>query len=261
MDSVPICDEKDTLVAYLYGECEPGDRERFEAHVRACESCAAEVDALGSVRGALGEWTEPGPAPGFAVVSADTDRAAQSWWRRSMQPAWGLAAAAALVLAAAVAIASVEVRWSTDGFAFRMGWTEPPAAVGLTRADEGGERALAAPPPWRAELAALEGALRAELIAGRAEPDRANARPGSGPGSAAPVAAPSGPAVENAFGEELLRRIQILIEESEQRQQQEFASGLLTLAQEFDLQRREDQLRVQQEFGSLADYLVRVSGR
>ena len=257
MDSVPICDEKDTLVAYLYGECEPGDRERFEAHVGACESCAAEVDALGSVRGALGEWTEPGPAPGFAVVSADTDRAALSWWRRSMQSAWGLAAAAALVLAAAVAIASVEVRWSTDGFAFRMGWSEPPAAVGLAPVDddedEGGARALAAPPPWRAELAALEGALRAELIARRAEPDRANARPGS--------AAPSGPAVENASGEELLRRIQILIEESEQRQQQELASGLLTLAQEFDLQRREDQLRVQQEFGSLADYLVRVSGR
>ena len=257
MDSVPICDEKDTLVAYLYGECEPGDRERFEAHVRACESCAAEVDALGSVRGALGEWTEPGPAPRFAVVSADTDRAARSWWRRSMPPAWGLATAAALVLVSAVAIASVDVRWSNDGFAFRMGWTESPAAVGLTRADEGGERALAAPPRWRAELAALEGALRAELIAGRAEPDRTNARPGS----AAPVAAASGPAIENASGEELLRRIQILIEESEQRQQQEFASGLLALAQEFDLQRREDQLRVQQEFGSLADYLVRVSGR
>ena len=69
----------------------------------------------------------------------------------------------------------------------------------------------------------------------------------------------AGPAGGSGSGEEMLRRIQILIEESEQRQQQEFASGLLTLGQEFDLQRREDQLRVQQEFGSLAEYLVRVS--
>lgn len=250
MDSVPVCDDKETLVAYLYGECVPSDRERFEAHLLACESCAAEVDALTSVREALGEWAPPGPAPGFAVVSADTNRVTPAWWRRAAQPAWGLAAAAALILVVAVAIASVEIRWGNDGFVFRMGWSEPAAAGGPQQArGDGGEQQSAAPPPWRAELVALEGALRAELTAPQAKPDRSSA-------SARSVA---GPAIGSGSGEEMLRRIRILIEESEQRQQQEFASGLLTLGQEFDLQRREDQLRVQQEFGSLAEYLVRVS--
>ena len=57
-----------------------------------------------------------------------------------------------------------------------------------------------------------------------------------------------------------MRRIRTLIEQSERRQQQEFATRILALAQEFDLQRRADQMRVQQEVGALADYLVRVSG-
>ena len=75
--------------------------------------------------------------------------------------------------------------------------------------------------------------------------------------SAAPEAAGAPDAADDA----LMRRIRTLIEQSERRQQQEFATRLLALAQEFDLQRREDQMRVQQEVGVLADYLVRVSGR
>ena len=47
--------------------------------------------------------------------------------------------------------------------------------------------------------------------------------------------------------------------ESERRQRQEFASGLMRLAQEVDLHRQADQLRMQQEVDSLADYMVRVA--
>ena len=73
-------------------------------------------------------------------------------------------------------------------------------------------------------------------------------------------AAPEAPGTPEAADDALMRRIRTLIEQSERRQQQEFATRILALAQEFDLQRRADQMRVQQEVGALADYLVRVSG-
>jgi hypothetical protein len=55
-----------------------------------------------------------------------------------------------------------------------------------------------------------------------------------------------------------------LIAQSERRQQQELALWFTEFAQEFDMQRRADQQRVQRELGALegyTDYLVRTSGR
>lgn len=61
-----------------------------------------------------------------------------------------------------------------------------------------------------------------------------------------------------------LKKIEGLISASERRQRQEFALWFTEFSQEFDMQRRADQQRVQQELGALesvADYLVRVSQR
>ena len=208
MDATSTCDRRENLVAYLYGECEVEERERIEAHLSACESCAAEVDALRTVRRSLGAWAPPEAELGFRIVS-DPPRRARSWWRRvSPRPAWGVAAAAACVVAA-VAVGVLDFRWEGDGVVIRMGRPVAGDAVAAARA------------------------------------------------SAATAAAGAREAVDDA----LMRRVGTLIEQSERRQQQEFATRLLALAQEFDLQRQEDQIRVQQEVGALADYFVRVSGR
>ena len=220
MDATSTCDRREDLVAYLYGESEADERERLEAHLAACESCAAEVDALRSVRRSLAAWTPPEAELGFRVVS-DPPRREAPWWRRvGLRPAWGLAAASAAVVAA-VALGAIDFRWEGDGVVIRMG---RPAASG----------SVGALTPAAAPLA-----------------------------SAAPqtAAAPRAMVAPDAGDDALMRRIRMLIEQSERRQQQEFATGLLSLAQEFDLQRREDRMRVQQEVGALADYLVRVSGR
>ena len=204
MDATPSCDRHEERVAYLYGECETEERERFEAHLASCKTCAAEIDALRSVRRSLEAWAPPEAALGFRIVS-DPPRREVRWWRPPRwSPAWGLAAGA-LCVAVALALVGLEFRWEGDGFVIRMG------------------------------------------------------RPGTDATVAS--AAPEGTGRPETGDDALLQRIQALIEQSERRQQQEFAARLLSLAQDFDLQRREDQIRVQQEVGDLAEYLVRVSGR
>ena len=213
MDATSPCGRSEDLVAYLYGESEAEERERLEAHLVACEKCAAEVEALRSVRRSLATWVPPEAELGFRVVS-DPPRREAPWWRRAaLRPPWGLAAAAAGVVAA-VALGAVDFRWEGDGVVIRMG-----------RPSAGGSVAAVTP-------AAAPGVAEATGTAG----------------------------APNVADDALMRRIRSLIEQSERRQQQEFATRLLALAQEFELQRREDQLRVQQDVGALTDYLVRVSG-
>ena len=262
------CRERDLLVSFLYGECGAADRRRFEAHVQECAACAEELESFTAVRGALAEWTPPVAELGFRVVPAaeatpPVAPANPSWWPRLLQPGWNLAMAATLVLVVAAAVASVEVRYADDGIVFRMGWTHapasdagavrsgivpgPPAAAPAVPVSASG--AALAPAPWQSDLLALEEELRDDFAAllgagGRTSPAR-------------PVAAR--PAVTS--GDELMQRIQGLIAESERRQQQGFATSFIDLAHEFDLQRRADQQRVQEEMGSLADYLVRVAGQ
>ena len=73
MDATSICDRRGDLVGYLYGECEADERRRIEAHLVSCESCAAEVGALRSVRRSLAAWVPPDAELGFRIVSGGTD--------------------------------------------------------------------------------------------------------------------------------------------------------------------------------------------
>jgi hypothetical protein len=132
-----------------------------------------------------------------------------------------------------------------------MGWAGP--GTGETPAADAADPAPAADasaeaPPWRAELAALEEQLRGALAAQQT-------------GVTANERAPVGIGPAPAGGDDLLRQVQALMAESEHRQRQEFASGLMRLAQEVDLHRQADRLRMQQEVDSLADYMVRVAQR
>ena len=246
MDSTQACTEgfQESLVACLYDECDKTERERVTIHVARCAACAGELEALRSVRGVLDLWEAPEPTLGFRLV-ADRDRLAP-WWRRMLEPSWGLAAAAGLVLVVAVAIVSVEVRFDPNGVVLRMGWEDRSAtsvSTSLEPADPMTGVSVDGRVPWHADLDRLEDELRDVFTR-----------------EFLPASVTSAEADRSA----LLLEIQRLIEESERRQQQEVAVWFTEFAREFDMQRRADQQRFQQDLGALegvTDYLVRVSQR
>jgi hypothetical protein len=247
MTLVMKCDDKDRLVAYLYGEDTPGDRAAVEAHLARCAGCAAELASLRGVRTHLAEWQPPEVDLGFRVVrDAATPAPARRWWAL---PVWAHAAAALLVLSAGAALANLDVRYGADGLRVRTGWHSNDSNDSNNSNDS--------------NLADLERRLRAEFTHAIA------AAP-----AARPVTAPVQPAPVRGVGDdEVLRQVRALIAESERRQQRELALRLTDVVRDFDAQRRADLVRIEQNMGQiegltgaealrqrqLLDYLVRVS--
>ncbi len=62
------CGDPGALVAYLYDECEPGERELIAAHITRCATCASDIDTLGATRQTLTAWTPPDMALGFQIT-------------------------------------------------------------------------------------------------------------------------------------------------------------------------------------------------
>jgi Putative zinc-finger len=52
-------DREATLMAYLYDEIAPPERETFEAHLITCARCRVELNGLSGVRVRLAEWATP----------------------------------------------------------------------------------------------------------------------------------------------------------------------------------------------------------
>src|SRR5687767_11182231 len=132
MNSTFACDDKATLIAYLYGEVDAATRASIEAHLETCARCAEEVSALGDVRAELSLWAPPDAQLGFAIVKTSEQPSAQvlrpaQWWRTV--PRWAQAAAAVLVLAAGLGIANLQVRSGPDGFTVTTGWMVAPATL------------------------------------------------------------------------------------------------------------------------------------
>ena len=71
------CDDKQTLVSYLYGEVDHETRQAVDAHLDACAACAAEVTALGDVRSELGLWVPPDVELDFTIVKKSRAAAGQ----------------------------------------------------------------------------------------------------------------------------------------------------------------------------------------
>lgn len=252
------CTDKDTLVAYVYGECEEAERRLVEAHLTACPGCADEVAGLAGVRSALGAWTVPASdtgvrltgvrlvgEPAAAAVPVTEAHPAPvlrpgRWWQAPL-PALGRLAAAILLFAGGAAIANVEVRYDQDGFAVRTGWwREAPAPAGTPATPPAGVREASASPapgePWRADLVSLERRLREEF---------ASAPVAAGTLSAAAAGSP-------APGDRaVMARVSELIAASEQRQQREMAYRMSEMFGELSAQRQNDLLRVQQGLGAL----------
>jgi len=161
MTETNSCVEKDALIDYLYGEVDADARTRVEAHLRSCEPCADEVRELTDVRGTLEAWAPPAAGLGFRVVSdAHSESAPVSFWGRLRHPpAWGLAAAAVLVLAAGAAITRPELEIGRGEMVLRLGWSDTasdvvtqPEAEPASRSDQA---TLAAEP--RQQLQPLRG--------------------------------------------------------------------------------------------------------
>lgn len=235
MSTVFTCDDKPTLIAYLYDEVDAAMRARVDAHLATCRHCAAEVSALGDVRAELGLWVPPDAELGFVITRKAAPQPATvlrpaRWW--STVPAWAQAAAAVLVVAAAAGIANLQVRSGPDGVSVSTGWMAP-ALTAPVDGDSGDRNAE----EWRPALAALEQQLRNEIRSTR-------------PQEAVRVAAPAG-------DEATIRRVQQLIAASEERQQRELALRLTQFNADMNMQRRADLVRITNHFGQFDEQMLR----
>jgi anti-sigma factor RsiW len=226
------CDDKATLIAYLYGEVEAAVRDQVASHLADCAACAAEVSALGDVRAELGAWAPPDAELGFTIVRKSEAPAKvlrpASWWRTV--PAWAQAAAAVLVVGAALGVANVQVRSGADGFSVSTGWMTAPAAPVAAPADDAA---------WRTALASLEQQLRSEIRSTHEQQTPATVRVAAAPADDA-----------------TLRRVQQMLAASEERQARELAFRLTQFTADMNMQRRADLMRIQQNLGQFGDQMM-----
>jgi hypothetical protein len=223
MSMMFTCDDKQTLVAYLYGEVDHATRQAVDAHLDTCAACASEVTSLGDVRSELGLWVPPDVELDFAIVKkselppAAVLRPAR-WW--SSVPAWAQAAAAILVIAAGAAIANVQVKAGPEGFIVTTGWMGASALSTPSAREASGVEVE----EWKPALVALEQQLRNEFRSTR-EPES--------PGAA-----------RGAVDEATLRRVRQLIAESEQRHERALAMRFVEFTRDMNMQRRADLMNI-----------------
>lgn len=227
------CDDKATLVAYLYGEIDPPARQAVEDHLSQCAACAAEVTALGDVRSELGLWVPPEVELDFQIVKKSELPASNvlrpaRWW--NTVPVWAQAAAAILVVAAGLSIANVQIKSSPEGFTVSTGWIATPVAVQPV--------AVASDEQWKTALVSLEQQLRTEIRAAREGETRV---------------ASSRDDVDAAT----IRRVQQLIRDAEQRHERELATRFIEFTSDMDKQRRADLVRISQGFDTYNGQLLR----
>jgi hypothetical protein len=243
MSEVFRCEDKDTLVAYLYGEVDADVRREVERHLRTCAACTREVEALHGVRQDLLLWTPPEPEFGFSIVPNNgaaqrsaTVLTSSRWAVLQGLPAWAQVAAAALFIAAAAAIANVQVRSTSDGFVVTTGWLQnaPPDAATPTVA----RAASASDDEWRHALATLEQRLRSEISS------EVTARQAAVQTAAIPATAPDDRAA-------VLRRVQSMIDASEERQRQEMALRFAQAERMWNVRWTNDRATLNRQLGNL----------
>ncbi len=234
-----MCNNSDLLIGFVYGEIDAHERAAIESHLATCAACRNEVAELRAARGHLAAWTPPQPDFGFQIVRsqnatpAPADGARVLRPARWFKPAWGLAAAAVLVLAAAAAIANVEIRYDAQGLVVRTGWARDAAPVTANAQTATASGALV--PVSREELGTLNRRL--------AELERIASTQ-----NAAVVQAASGPRMSDA---EILRRMREMLNTSEARQQRELATQITQVIRDVDTVRQIDYARYQQGIGQL----------
>ena len=233
MNATFQCGDHEALVAYLYDECEPGDRDNIAAHVARCASCAEEIASLQATRTVLAAWAPPNAPLGFQITRTDTreplaftprTRPAGPWWGEPL-PAWAQVAAAAVIFAAGLSLGTMR--------------SEPApqvAATAVSRPAASSPRVAAVIPPVStvsaADLARIEQRLRAIETA---------------PPRTVMAAAPRAGINDDA----ILERVQALIAESEERQRRENVTLIGNVVSNFETQRRVDLRRVDENLGRI----------
>ncbi len=263
------CTDKDTLIAYVYGEGDDALRGRVEAHLATCAACADEAAGFGRVRATLAQWTPPDRVGGFRLVREE-EVASQAparilrparWWQAPI-PALAKVAAGILLFAGGAALANLEVRYDNGGFAVRTGWQQAPPAGARDADDQRAAPVAQAAPattaapvasnppapqpvgaaaPWRTEMASLERQLRDEFRQQLTTVRAASV-------GAAPVGVP---AAVTADERRFLGAVQAMIDDSAQRQQLWTSYRINQVMGDFQVQRRADLARVQQNFDRL----------
>jgi hypothetical protein len=142
-------------------------------------------------------------------------------------------AAALLCVGIAAGLANLDVRYDRSGLSVRTGWIASPVENIRVVSTPAVLPAPVESDAWRAELATLEQRLRAEFRAAAA----ANSRPANVVQMSAPGA------------EEILRRVQTLVEQSESRQQRELALRIGELLRDVQAQRTADLVRIDRTLG------------
>jgi putative zinc finger protein len=234
MSEVFHCDDKETLVAYLYGEIDADGHREVERHMRSCAACAQELEGLRAMRHTLESWQPPEAELGFAVVQKPANVLRPPRWSSpGALPAWAKVAAAVLIMGIGVAIANVQIRYDSAGLMVTSGWMGDPAPAASSL------RTTAVPAEdWRPALVALERDLRNELAAVRHRD------------VAEPVAVRTAPTTSGDTAA-VLRRVQTMLDESEQRQREELALRLTQHRREIDMTRQADWIRIGRSIDSL----------
>jgi hypothetical protein len=254
------CGNPDVLMSYLYEDGPGEERLAFEAHLRQCGRCAAEVASLRAVREDITAWAPPETVLDFRIVR-EAAPVKSAWGWMSTMPGWAQLAAASLVVGVAAGLSGLDVQYGKDGLIVRTGWNRPAEtrqADAASPAAAGGAEA-----PWRAELAAVQEQLRGEFR---------QAAPAPGARLVSTAAAGASKAMSD---DEFMARVKQLIEASETRTQREMALRLTEIVRDMDTQRRADMRRVADGIGVLEgrtgavtaqqrevmNYLLRVSQR
>ena len=221
------CGDYEALAAYVYDECDAFEHQAIAAHVAACRACAEELQSLGETRRMLSAWTPPEARLGFQITRREPteNRVAVlrprmgSWWRQPL-PAWAQMAAAAVIFASGVALGIARTAPTVTASPATMA-----AAVPVTQV-----RPVSSVTPQ--DLAAVEQRLHSEMAQIRQT-------------SAAPVGARDDAA--------LLRRVQGMVNDSEQRQRQAFALQTAQVVRSLDAQRRIDIAQIQRNIGQIQE--------
>ena len=277
------CGDNPELVAYLYDDCEPGQREAIAAHLTQCAACAAELASLRATRQQLATWRPPDVALGFRVTRSDAADetpvlpfAARSappeapqclperldgvpqrlperldgapyggarWWQRPL-PAWAQVAAAVAIFASGIALGAA--RTGAQPPSARVASSAVPTESNRGRgvfapASQSSAPASSAIQPVAAvtarDLESLEQRLREEFVALKGQLTQAKGTEKS----------------TGARDEEqaLLRRVQMLIKESEERQRAEAGLRVAAMAHQLDVKRQMDLAQVQGSMGQM----------
>jgi len=115
---------EERIVADLYEETDPAEREEVRRHLSACESCRRDREGLAAARAALGD-ARPAvpPSPRIVVLRSRPSRAIS------------YAVAASLAAVGLLAGISLSWSWQAKGVAARLAASAPPTTSAPDRAD------------------------------------------------------------------------------------------------------------------------------